>query len=117
LIGVDPHQTSGRSARTARTRSASIGSPVSFNLMALACAGRTGCHGASATGTPLDPNLTANRWLWSDGTWAGIAATIRGGVPQPHNYRSPMPALGGATLSADQVNSIAAYVWGLNHAH
>ncbi|MDP9091315.1 MAG: PQQ-dependent sugar dehydrogenase [Pseudomonadota bacterium] len=76
-----------------------------------------GCHGASATGTPLGPNLTRNRWFWSDGSWAGIAATIRTGVPQPRNFRSPMPALGGARLSAEQVNAIAAYVWGLNNVH
>jgi mono/diheme cytochrome c family protein len=75
----------------------------------------TGCHGSGGTGTPLGPNLTSNRWLWSDGTWAGIAATIRVGVPQPHNYRSPMPAMGGAQLSADQVNAVAAYIWGLSN--
>ena len=81
----------------------------------IAGASCTGCHGSGATGTPLGPNLTRNRWLWSDGTWAGIAATIRTGVPNPHNYRSPMPALGGASLTADQVNAIAAYVWGLSN--
>ena len=77
----------------------------------------TGCHGSGGTGTPLGPNLTANRWLWSDGTLAGIAATIRVGVEQPRNYRSPMPAMGGAQLSADQVNAVAAYVWGLSNAN
>ena len=83
----------------------------------MAGASCTGCHGSGGTGTPLGPNLTANRWLWSDGTWAGIAATIRIGVPQPHNYRSPMPAMGGAQLSADQVNAVAAYVWGLSNVN
>jgi glucose/arabinose dehydrogenase/mono/diheme cytochrome c family protein len=82
----------------------------------IAGASCTGCHGAGATGTPLGPNLTRNRWYWSDGTWAGIAATIRSGVPQPKNYRSPMPAMGGASLTSEQVNSIAAYVWGLSNA-
>ena len=28
----------------------------------------TGCHGSSATGSPLGPNLTDNRWFWSDGS-------------------------------------------------
>jgi glucose/arabinose dehydrogenase len=77
----------------------------------------TGCHGSGATGTPLGPDLTANRWLWSDGTWAAIAATIRVGVPHPRNYRAPMPAMGGAQLSTDQVNAVAAYIWGLSNAH
>ena len=74
----------------------------------------TGCHGAGATGTPLGPNLTANRWLWSDGSSTGIAATIRVGVPQPKNYRAPMPPMGGAQLTADQVSALGAYVWALS---
>jgi glucose/arabinose dehydrogenase/mono/diheme cytochrome c family protein len=73
-----------------------------------------GCHGSAATGTPLGPNLTANRWFWSDGTYAGIAATIRVGVPHPKNYRAPMPAMGGAQLTADQVSAVASYVWALS---
>src|SRR5580704_12235871 len=49
----------------------------------------TGCHGSGATGTPLGPDLTGNRWFWSDGSDTGIAATIRVGVARPKNYRSP----------------------------
>jgi cbb3-type cytochrome c oxidase subunit III len=74
----------------------------------------TGCHGSSAGGSPLGPNLTGNRWLWSDGTYTGIAATIRVGVMHPKNYRAPMPAMGGAHLTADQVSAVAAYVWALS---
>lgn len=76
----------------------------------------TGCHGSSATGSPLGPNLTDNRWLWSDGTYTGIAATIRVGVMHPKNYRAPMPATGGAHLTADQVSAVAAYVWALSQS-
>ena len=75
----------------------------------------TGCHGADGSGTPLGPDLTDQQWLWSDGGVAGIAATITSGVPQPKQYRAPMPPLGGAQLSADQVSALAAYVWGLSH--
>jgi glucose/arabinose dehydrogenase/mono/diheme cytochrome c family protein len=74
----------------------------------------TGCHGSAATGSPLGPNLTNNRWFWSDGSGAGIAATIRVGVPHPKNYRAPMPPMGGAQLTADQVSAVAAYVWALS---
>jgi glucose/arabinose dehydrogenase/mono/diheme cytochrome c family protein len=77
-----------------------------------ACAG---CHGASGTGSPLGPDLTGKKWLWSDGSYAGIAKTITDGVRQPKQYRSPMPPLGGAQLTADQVSALAAYVWGLSH--
>jgi glucose/arabinose dehydrogenase/mono/diheme cytochrome c family protein len=74
----------------------------------------TGCHGSGATGTPLGPDLTGNRWIWSDGTAEGIAGSIRVGVMHPKNYRQPMPATGGAQLTADQVSAVAAYVWALS---
>jgi glucose/arabinose dehydrogenase len=76
----------------------------------------TGCHGSGATGSPLGPDLTRNRWIWSDGTPEGIAATIRVGVAEPKKYRSPMPAEGGAQLTAEQVTAVADYVWALSQA-
>jgi glucose/arabinose dehydrogenase/cytochrome c5 len=75
----------------------------------------TGCHGTDAKGSTLGPNLTSGKWLWSNGSYAGIAATIAQGVAQPKQYRSPMPAMGGAQLSSDEVMAVAAYVWALNH--
>jgi glucose/arabinose dehydrogenase/mono/diheme cytochrome c family protein len=75
----------------------------------------TGCHGASATGTTLGPDLTDTQWLWSDGSYAAIAKTITTGVLQPMQYRSPMPPMGGAQLTSDQVSAVAAYIWGLSH--
>jgi glucose/arabinose dehydrogenase/mono/diheme cytochrome c family protein len=75
----------------------------------------TGCHGSDAKGTPLGPDLTDTQWLWSDGSYPAIAKTITDGVPQPKQYRSPMPAMGGAPLTSDQVSALAAYIWGLSH--
>jgi mono/diheme cytochrome c family protein len=75
----------------------------------------TGCHGANATGTTLGPNLTDTQWLWGDGSYAAIAKTITAGVPQPKQFRSPMPPMGGAELTPDQVSAVAAYIWGLSH--
>ncbi|MGO9271263.1 MAG: c-type cytochrome [Terriglobia bacterium] len=75
----------------------------------------TGCHGASGKGSPLGPDLTGKKWLWSDGSYAGIAKTITEGVMHPKQYRSPMPPMGGAQLTADQISALAAYVWGLRH--
>jgi glucose/arabinose dehydrogenase/mono/diheme cytochrome c family protein len=77
-----------------------------------ACAG---CHGAHATGSPLGPDLTSKKWLWSDGSYAGISKTIRDGVPHPKEYRSPMPPMGGAQLTPGQLSALAAYVWALSH--
>jgi glucose/arabinose dehydrogenase/mono/diheme cytochrome c family protein len=75
----------------------------------------TGCHGDSGEGTPLGPPLTAKKWLWGDGSYPAIAKTIREGVPQPKEYRSPMPPMGGAQLTSEQVSAVAAYVWALSH--
>jgi glucose/arabinose dehydrogenase/mono/diheme cytochrome c family protein len=75
----------------------------------------TGCHGADATGTTLGPNLSDTQWLWGDGSFPAIAKIIAAGVPQPKQYRSPMPPMGGAQLSADQVSAVAAYIWALSH--
>jgi mono/diheme cytochrome c family protein len=75
----------------------------------------TGCHGQGAKGTPLGPDLTAGKWIWSDGSLAGIRATIDKGVATPKTYRSPMPPKGGAQLSESELNEVAAYVWAVGH--
>ncbi|HXW93523.1 MAG TPA: c-type cytochrome [Terriglobales bacterium] len=75
----------------------------------------TGCHGVNGTGSTLGPDLTRSQWMWSDGSFAGILKVITEGVPQPKQFRSPMPPLGGAQLSDTQASALAAYVWGLSH--
>jgi glucose/arabinose dehydrogenase/mono/diheme cytochrome c family protein len=75
----------------------------------------TACHGENGQGTVLGPDLTGKKWLWSDGSYAGIAKTISEGVSQPKQYRSPMPPMGGAQLTPDQVSALAAYVWSVSH--
>jgi mono/diheme cytochrome c family protein len=75
----------------------------------------TGCHGDRGQGSPLGPALDGKQWLWSDGSFPGIAKVINDGVPQPKRYRSPMPPVGGAQLTADQIKAVAAYVWALSH--
>ena len=74
-----------------------------------------GCHGDSGQGTTLGPALNTKEWMWSDGSWAGITKTITEGVQQPKKYRSPMPAMGGAQLTPQQVKEVAAYVWSISH--
>jgi glucose/arabinose dehydrogenase/mono/diheme cytochrome c family protein len=76
----------------------------------------TGCHGEKGEGSPLGPSLAAKRWLWSDGSYGGILKTIREGVTHPKEYRSPMPPMGGAQLTPDQLSALAAYVWALSHS-
>jgi glucose/arabinose dehydrogenase/mono/diheme cytochrome c family protein len=75
----------------------------------------TGCHGSDGAGTPLGPDLTRQSWLWSDGSYAGIKKVVKDCVPQPKRYRSPMPPMGGAQLTPEQLSAVSAYVWGLSH--
>jgi glucose/arabinose dehydrogenase/mono/diheme cytochrome c family protein len=74
-----------------------------------------GCHGSNAKGTPLGPDLSSGKWLWGDGSLASITRIITDGVPNPKEYRSGMPPMGGAQLSSSQVAATAAYIWALNH--
>ncbi|MGC2410516.1 MAG: c-type cytochrome [Methyloceanibacter sp.] len=74
-----------------------------------------GCHGSNAKGTPLGPDLTDNKWRWGDGSVPSIAKTITDGVPNPKDYRSAMPPMGGARLSPTDVLALADYVWALSH--
>ena len=71
------------------------------------------CHGMDAKGTALAPNLTDAEWLNIDGTHPAIVTLVKTGVPTPKTHPAPMPAMGGATLTDDQVNQVAAYVWSL----
>lgn len=71
------------------------------------------CHGPDAKGTALAPNLTDSEWINIDGTFEAIQQNVRTGVPQPKQHPGPMPAMGGANLSDDQIRQVSAYVWSL----
>ena len=75
----------------------------------------TACHGGNGEGSTLGPPLTAQHWLWGDGSYASIRRIIVRGVSQPKRYRNIMPPLGGAQLTNDQLSALAAYVWTLSH--
>ena len=61
------------------------------------------------------PDLTSGKWLWGDGSLASIASTITNGVPEPKQHPGAMPPMGGVTLTKDQIEAVAAYVWALGH--
>jgi mono/diheme cytochrome c family protein len=71
------------------------------------------CHGQDGKGSGVGPNLTDAEWLNTDGTLDGIAKTVQSGVPQPKKAPAPMPPMGGAALSPDQVKAVASYVHSL----
>lgn len=78
------------------------------------------CHGMDGRGSQLAPNLTDSEWLWLDparGDLLTQAVTIiKNGVPQPKQYPAPMPPMGGAQLTDEEVRAVAAYVLSLGGA-
>jgi mono/diheme cytochrome c family protein len=72
------------------------------------------CHGQGGVGTALGPNLTDDTWLWIEnpGTdlQAKLVAQIRSGTPKPKESPALMPPMGGAQLTDDQLQAVAAYV-------
>jgi glucose/arabinose dehydrogenase/mono/diheme cytochrome c family protein len=82
---------------------------------AVAGATCTGCHGPNGKGSTLAPDLTSNKYLWGDGSYASIVGIIRQGVPAPKQHTGVMPPMGGAQLTQTQLAAVAAYVWSLSH--
>lgn len=72
------------------------------------------CHGMNAEGSQLAPSLRDNEWLWINPAQGDmqqqIASLVKTGVPQPKQFPAPMPPMGGAQLSDEQVQAVAAYV-------
>jgi mono/diheme cytochrome c family protein len=71
----------------------------------------SGCHGSDAKGSGIGADLTAGKWLGSDGSLSGIQQTITNGVPHPKEHNGAMAPMGGVQLSQDDLKAVAAYVW------
>lgn len=73
------------------------------------------CHGREATGGPLAPDLTDDVWVNFDQrpSAAEVEALVKAGVPKPVKHPAPMPPMGGARLSDEEVRQLAAYVLSL----
>jgi mono/diheme cytochrome c family protein len=122
MMGGRGQADTGATPRTTATAAAAVGACPATG-QALVDQGRLifggagncfACHGSSATGTPLAPDLTDARWLNIDGSYASIIPLVRAGVAHPKQYSAPMPPMGGAQLSNDQVCAVAAYVYSLH---
>ena len=82
-------------------------------------AGCQNCHGADATGVAgMTSDLTDGEWrVVEDGAFGGLVTAITNGLGADRTGGVPMPAMGGADLSEDQINALAAYVWSMNREH
>lgn len=68
------------------------------------------CHGQNLKGTVLAPDLTDTVWLNGDGSQQMIEATVKAGVAKPKKYPAPMPAMGGAKLSQEEIQAVSSFV-------
>ncbi len=77
--------------------------------------GCAACHGPQAQGTALGPDMTDGEWLnVEEPTMDEVMRVIREGVAQPVRYPAPMPPMGGARLTDDQIHALSAFILGLN---
>lgn len=75
------------------------------------------CHGPGGAGA-IGPNLTDDEWFKGEGQFEEIVAQIMEGVlpaDAQNAFGAFMPPKGGATISDEQVRSVAAYVWTLSN--
>jgi len=73
------------------------------------------CHGVDGKGTALAPDLTSGEWLHlENGTIEEIEDNVRNGVAQPVRFPAPMPPMGGAQLSDEQIEAVSAYVYSIS---
>lgn len=73
------------------------------------------CHGVGGKNGSAAPDLTDGGWLHSDGSFEGIAKTIKAGVMAPKESMGVMPPYGGVMLPDDRLQAVAAYVYKLSH--
>jgi mono/diheme cytochrome c family protein len=68
------------------------------------------CHGKAGKGTMLAPDLTDSTWINIDGSVEAIRQLVTAGVPKPKSHPAPMPPMGGAKLTKEEIDAVAAYV-------
>jgi mono/diheme cytochrome c family protein len=74
-----------------------------------------GCHGSDGKGSAVGADLTAGKWIWSDGSLPALTKTISEGVASPKSHMGAMPPNGGTQLSASDLKAVSAYVWAIGH--
>lgn len=75
------------------------------------------CHGPDGSGTQIAPDLTDDEWLHIDEpiTVEKIAEIIEQGVSDPIEHPGMMPPRGGAQITDEEIEQLAAYVMALRH--
>lgn len=74
------------------------------------------CHGAGAKGQPgMTGDLTDGEWSNVEGgTYQSLIGVITSGLTADKTGGMPMAAKGGQSLTDEQVQALAAYLWSVN---
>jgi mono/diheme cytochrome c family protein len=73
------------------------------------------CHGHDAKGTDVASKLADNpKWINIDGSLDAIKGIITNGAPHSKKHAGAMPPMGGAQLTPEQIDALAAYVYSLS---
>lgn len=121
---AEPVAAEPDAAETVATPSSSTTEPAPPGSGAAAIEGKTlfvqsgctACHGPTAAGTPIGPDLTDATWLniQTPVTLEKIVAVVRSGVAQPVQFPAPMPPMGGASLDDNALRAISAFIFSLS---
>jgi mono/diheme cytochrome c family protein len=71
------------------------------------------CHGPGGEGTQLAPSIRDEEWIHGDGSYSFVLGIVRDGVDRPKRYPVPMPGMGGADFTGEEIAAVAAYAFAL----
>ena len=78
------------------------------------------CHAVNGVGSVRAPDLTDDKWIHIDGSYAAIVGLVTTGFTKAEQvdpkFQYSMNPRGGVNLTDTEIRAVAAYVWSLSHS-